>query len=341
MADDTVTTRLVAATEQYKTGMQEAAAATATFAQTAEAGMGGTQKASESLLGAIAGGGHGRHLRLISMELGNLAGAGQLASRETFALLGGMNALSYGMETMAGPIGIVIGLVGALTTAYVYLVETHKKANAESKKENDLYREHLAKDVKEQTALIDELAEAYAKTGSATAARMAAQTRIAKLEEEEGKVNAALSEVVNKGDKERAANLRVILGLMDQDIAKLRTMGILSNAHSANVHRDEIDVNRLALAHEAAARRTAEAWKAAMKTVSDTIADALVASEFRFKEFAKSIEKEAARMAARKVTGAIISGMFGVLTGGVGSAALNFVGVGAMAQARSGSESKQ
>lgn len=334
--------------------MAEAAQATATFTQSAEQGFTGTQKASDGLLGAISGGGHGRHLRLISMELGGLANAGQFASRETFALLGGLRALGEGMDGLSGPIGIAIAAVGALATGAIFLWSNTKKAKEELEKLEDvLVKEHIASMGKLGAAVSSsaesygKLEDAYRKAGLAASANSAHMVeeltinkRIHDLDLERAKVLNAASVQSSLGHKKEAEELKALAVLMHNDIVSLRQTGETVDGYNqrmkklyednASMRKSQDDANDRYAQNEI---KRQEAIAKSYEQTGDRIGGALMAAARAHENFLGALKKDIINwaedlMAKRVVTialGFVLGGPAGIAALGAGGGILSSV----------------
>lgn len=321
--------------------MAEAAAATAAFTKTAETGMGKSESALTKLVGSS--GSSARELRMMALELGALGGAGTVAGRAMYGLIEATRAFEEGLTTLGGMIGIVTASIGIAVTAYSYLISAKRKAWQETATEIEMLDKLEKRQVSQQADTIARVGEMY-KEQSATAEQISRMVRANKIREDQHTLRRSMT-------KENEADINSLLKLMDRDIASiLRTGKSLSdlakatNEYSKATRDETIDVNRLALAHEAAAKRSAKAWEDFGKSFSDTFADAAVNAEWSIKKIGAALVKEAERIAARKVIGGIVSALLAPLTGGASlgaSTALNFMSVGAESQARSGSAGKQ
>src|ERR1044071_8600838 len=190
----------------------------------------GAGKKGESFLGAF--GGEGRHLRLLSMELGNMEGAGQLASRGMFSALGAARALNIGLDTMGGGIGIAIAAIGLIVTAFASWREAAKKTREE---QEALYKATLKG--------TDDIAKGYADANDEVVKYMNNERRRKDLEAEQEVLARRRSELRKAGFKdnnEEMIQLAHLNRLIEADIASIRNYGMtVAEARKKATEADE------------------------------------------------------------------------------------------------------
>lgn len=356
MADDTISVALVAETAGFKAAMGDAAQSAATFSSQATQGLGATTNASESLLKSIAGGGHARHLRLLSMELGGLAGAGQLASRETFALLGGMQALSIGMESAAGPIGMVIAALGVLVTAFTYLTGERKKHREEQEKADTAAWQNEQKTIGQVAEHYAKLAGVYREAGYAKAAStaqfIATADRISALDREQETLEQRMRVAKKLRNNEEAKDLSRLIALINADKAALKDHGrtVDEDAALETAAAEKLAEARIKANHEwnqeymlgyEARRKALKDEEEGWRKVGDSAGATFVSMAHQHKKFLDLLLQQAEEAAEKAAASAAISGLLGALFPGIGAVAGKGGLLSALAGAIAGNDARK
>jgi len=137
---DEISVRLAALTDGFTNDMKQAGEVVQTAGDQMAGGMARANHSTESLMGTLVKGREGRHLRLMALELGSLAGEGTTAARSMFSLLGSAQALEEGLGTMGGAVGLAVAGIGLAITAFVAWTEHTKKQAEEQHKLNEEVR---------------------------------------------------------------------------------------------------------------------------------------------------------------------------------------------------------